>query len=561
MGTLRRQPLIGVIGIRCLEHSVHTRREVFEPSSIPCPTPVPTPSRHPFPPTQKLIFDVLSALPSQREARHFLRRFDQQPEAIASPIPPPEPAILADSARSDRLGIVCLEPHLDWDRLVAFAGTLVRLRTLGLTPVVVVDSGAVVEEDDVGDEEEEDEGREVHAREAAIREVFRVVEAIEKAGGRAMGLYNGVLNVAEEAGSGAEGLTLALAPIHAALSLNQIPVLAPTACTSPASTRMLVPTRSVLLSLARALSDSSLLGLPVKAIFANSSGGLTVRGRPVSFVNLEDEYDEMRTTVGTRAARAPYHEGPNETPDDALAVARETSTLDTLRALLAVLPRSASAVVTSADSSTGIIANLITDKPAPLTPHPVPARRGPTPPTLLRHGLPVTLHTSLTTLPLPRLTTLLDLSFQKSLLPTPFYTRLETVLDAVIMAGDFDGAAIVTKEVDPFWEETEGEEERAIAYLDKFAVRPDRQGSGVADVLWKRLRRRYPDLVWRSRADNPVNKWYFDRSDGNLKLPGGHWMMFWYGPHGLGRLNSYREATGSIPRSFAAPGESAAGGK
>ena len=43
------------------------------------------------------------------------------------------------------------------------------------------------------------------------------------------------------------------------------------------------------------------------------------------------------------------------------------------------------------------------------------------------------------------------------------------------------------------------------------------------------------DLVWRSRGNNPVNKWYFDRSTGFLRVKGktesatkaGGWVMFW----------------------------------
>jgi len=31
---------------------------------------------------------------------------------------------------------------------------------------------------------------------------------------------------------------------------------------------------------------------------------------------------------------------------------------------------------------------------------------------------------------------------------------------------------------------------------------------GVADILWKRLKTENKDLFWRSRLDNPVNKWY-----------------------------------------------------
>jgi amino-acid N-acetyltransferase len=33
--------------------------------------------------------------------------------------------------------------------------------------------------------------------------------------------------------------------------------------------------------------------------------------------------------------------------------------------------------------------------------------------------------------------------------------------------------------------------------------------------------------VWRSRADNPVNKWYFERSNGFMTSTDGKWKLFW----------------------------------
>ena len=85
-----------------------------------------------------------------------------------------------------------------------------------------------------------------------------------------------------------------------------------------------------------------------------------------------------------------------------------------------------------------------------------------------------------------------------------------------------------------------------ITYLDKFAVLPEHQGDGTVDFLWVALhdetyglglpfsanpnggkegKGEGRDLVWRSRADNPVNKWYFERSTGHLRQ--GDWVLFW----------------------------------
>ena len=81
---------------------------------------------------------------------------------------------------------------------------------------------------------------------------------------------------------------------------------------------------------------------------------------------------------------------------------------------------------------------------------------------------------------------------------------------------------------------------------------------GVADILWKKLKILYPDLFWRSRIDNPVNKWYFfqsikfryfDRSDGNFILCN-KWMLFFYGPKKLDLIDKYQIIASKIPPSF-----------
>jgi len=70
-----------------------------------------------------------------------------------------------------------------------------------------------------------------------------------------------------------------------------------------------------------------------------------------------------------------------------------------------------------------------------------------------------------------------------------------------------------------------------VPYLDKFAVLKRAQGSGgVADIVFNAMvRTAFPQgVVWRSRRDNPVNKWYFERSIGTWKVTD-KWTMFWTG--------------------------------
>jgi len=139
-----------------------------------------------------------------------------------------------------------------------------------------------------------------------------------------------------------------------------------------------------------------------------------------------------------------------------------------------------------------------------------------------------------------KLNYLLEQSFNRGLDEEAFYKRLNETLDCIIVAGDYAGAAIVTDEPNPLSPDT------PISYLDKFAVLPSHQGDGTVDFLWVALHDEtyglgHPfsanpnggrggvgegrDLVWRSRSNNPVNKWYFERSSGHVRL--GSWVLFW----------------------------------
>lgn len=51
---------------------------------------------------------------------------------------------------------------------------------------------------------------------------------------------------------------------------------------------------------------------------------------------------------------------------------------------------------------------------------------------------------------------------------------------------------------------------------DSFSVNPNGGKGGQGEGR---------DLVWRSRSTNPINKWYFERSSGHVRL--GSWVLFW----------------------------------
>ena len=235
--------------------------------------------------------------------------------------------------------------------------------------------------------------------------------------------------------------------------------------------------------------------------------------------------------------------------------------LSTARACLSYMPQTSSGIVVSHRSPRSLIANLITNKAAhsPSLPHRLLAGRQDQrhTPTIIRSGLSVRVLYEFEQIDWNKMTALLEASFRKQLNRDAYIERIMNSLDFVIVTGDYEGAAIVTKEYAPSDEKGQVE---PIAYLDKFAMLPSLQGSGAVDFLWGALRDEVHglglldalndnggkggfgsgrDLVWKSRAANPVNRWYYERSNGFAKIdcrseheratsePQLTWALFW----------------------------------
>ncbi|KAL2830182.1 hypothetical protein BJY01DRAFT_120580 [Aspergillus pseudoustus] len=245
---------------------------------------------------------------------------------------------------------------------------------------------------------------------------------------------------------------------------------------------------------------------------------------------------------------------------------------------LAMLPSASSGIITSplevADSARSpeatelsvgtrrqrnpLIHNLLTDKPLLSSSLPLSRRaRGsinlPAPPTtFVKRGMPVSLfpdpHIQVWTaqnrpnlslehpsIDLPRLVHLIEDSFNRKLDVQDYLNRVNGRLAGLIIAGEYEGGAILTWELPPGVEDdgSEASTARMVPYLDKFAVLKRSQGAGgVADIVFNAMVRTcFPNGVcWRSRKDNPVNKWYFERSLGSWKLADTNWTMFWTTP-------------------------------
>lgn len=84
--------------------------------------------------------------------------------------------------------------------------------------------------------------------------------------------------------------------------------------------------------------------------------------------------------------------------------------------------------------------------------------------------------------------------------------------------------------------------------LDKFAVSGEARGEGLAKALWQRLTDLSPQLIWRSRTENPFNAFYVAHADGFVRR--GKWSVFWTGPGVEARIEGLADRLAARPGDF-----------
>jgi amino-acid N-acetyltransferase len=392
--------------------------------------------------------------------------------------------------------------------------TLESLKRLGLHPIVVLDEPG-------GDRAE------------------RLVSAIEASRGKARRVDDALMRGADSSELSVPLPDLLLAPLQRGV----IPILLPAAYDASFRTAY-ADANDIVTALTRLFAGADAVSLD-RLIFLDPLGGIPAPDRPAGahvFVNMEQEYHDISAALEKDGGN-PHH----------------LKLLQTLRKSLAMLPPTTSAVITTPASAAAteqaknpLIHNLLTDKP--MFSSSLPTATSPsTQTTVLKHGTPLMLFPSGTRLTDPaidlkKLVALIEDSFGKRLDVEHYLARVDKNIAGLIIAGDYDGAAIVT------WEG------KRVCYLDKFAVAKRSQGAGgVADVVFKAMTAGVrkgglfegaEGIVWRSRRTNVVNKWvcprprrcvekdvggtgkadfclqYFERAKGTWKF-GDTWTMFW----------------------------------
>lgn len=514
---------------------------------------------------------------------------------------------VADTSEVPHIAIVKLREPQTWDDalLDGVAKTLTQLRDLGLRSVIVLDCDLA-------------ESKGAQWQEAVSQQTDRLIKAIGRYGSPGAELVSSAIwktNGTPQKLSSVDTTNLFVGfgkGFTTALRHGHIVVVPPRALCEETLGYAAADANEIIFALANFFSglqfdkqtlaegkaEASSEPLQVRKavvdriIVIDPHGGIPASGHGDGarvFVNLEEEFDKLQSALATSGQPDPPL-GTAGLPGNPKA--KHVENLKLVRNTLAILPSTASAVITSpaevanlrpsptpANVATfGLLAgevktrrwqnplihNLITDRPIYSASLPIgrvkptarstettPARMPTT--TLAKKGLPVTifpdartgawvppkpgtprLRLTDTCIDLPRLVHLINDSFNRQLDVEHYLRRVEDSLAGIIIAGEYEGGAILTWER-PFGmdEETAYRTGRLVPYLDKFAVLKKSQGAGgVADIVFNAMVRDcFPTGVcWRSRKNNPVNKWYFERSCGVRKLPESNWAMFWTTP-------------------------------
>ena len=532
---------------------------------------------------QEFILSVLRANPSLRDAKAYIASFGIKPKPTpktqsqrpSTPenyaagtsdsittkgqtefSPPVETSPIIASILDPvchRTALVKLQGPFTDRQLDSITRGLIYLKKLGLVSVIVVENEDLVRGED-GDRAE------------TVTETNRVVKSLERQGAKARPILSPIArlgpkdeNEVPNAYDIPEAHTFPsdLGLIRSAIQAGEIPVLAPLALDSFCRT-VRIDANAVIGALARGMTEAAAelrqqapqqsdgghpefseeVNLtPLRLMVINREGGIPSYARfglPHLLVNLASEYSFISDT---------FHNSWRESHPTAL------KNLSLARTCLAYMPPTSSAIFVNHRSPSSLIGNLITNKPAVSSSLPHALLQGnrkltPHTPTLLRRGMDIRVVRGVQDIDRAKMTYLLETSFKRVLDQEAFYKRLESRLDFAIVAGDYAGAAIVTTE--PPQGAPSANPHLPITYLDKFAVLPSHQGDGTVDFLWVALHDEtyglgHPfsvnpnggkeghgegrDLVWRSRASNPVNKWYFERSTGHVRV--GEWLLFW----------------------------------
>ena len=219
-----------------------------------------------------------------------------------------------------------------------------------------------------------------------------------------------------------------------------------------------------------ALIDLSVALQTRKVIFLQRRGGLRQDGHLVPLVNLGRDFDQFA--------------------DSPELSSKQKTIVATARKLLC--ERASQKATVAIASPLELLRELFTVRGAG---------------TLLRRGARIRSSDSLQQIDVPRLRDLLTSAFGRQV-DMGFFNK---PVSRIYYDEDYRGAAVLI-------------DTPLGMYLSKFAVEREAQGEGIGGDLWQVVTQHATRLFWRSRGNNPIDRWYTKECDSMVRLP--EWNIF-----------------------------------
>jgi acetylglutamate kinase len=362
----------------------------------------------------------------------------------------------------------------DLDNLVT---SLVFLDQVGLKPVILHGAGPMLsaELDLLGIKFSFIDGQRVTSSEVrdVAQNIFKqtnqkIVEALELLGANALGLTSNIFECKmgkPELGLVGEITQVNLDPINQALGSSAIPVIAPIGEGENEILNINADIASV--ELVKAMN-------PDKVIFLSETGGIFNQSHKlIETINLVLEYEDLMQQDW-------LHSGMK-------------LKLEQVKALLDHLPKTSSVSITQ---PINLPKELFTDSGSG---------------TLVKHGYKVD-----------------QFKLPDRQIQSEFKLIVESSFDGQLVDDFFDKSDDLQIFMTACKRATIAiSNEFKIPYMDKFGVIPNAKGEGLGAGIWHEMRKTYPEVFWRSRASNPINKFYSSICEGCQK--NSDWHVFWIG--------------------------------
>ena len=401
------------------------------------------------------------------------------------------------SSPDQRFAVIKVGGSVIQDDLENLIASLVFLDQVGLKPVILHGAGPMISEalEKDGIEFSFVDGQRVtsdEVRNVAIK-VFHstnqtIVDALESQGAKAQGLVSDVFqcNKAKpELGLVGEINAVNVERVNSILESDIIPVIAPMGYEGEEILNINADIATV--ELVKAIN-------PYKVIFLSETGGIfNETDQLIETINLVLEYEDLMQQEW-------LHSGMK-------------LKLEQIKILLDHLPKTSSVSITQ---PINLPKELFTDSGSG---------------TLVKHGYSINQHS------LPdqdiedQFKVIIESSFNGSLIEN-FFDQSDD-LSIFMTSCKRATIAISTAFVVP--------------YMDKFGVIPEAKGEGLGAGIWHEMRKAYPQVFWRSRANNPINKFYTSICEGCQKQD--EWHIFWIGISDYGVLKDCIEYALTKPKS------------